>query len=288
MCRLFGLLTTSGTPAEPLLVRSDRSLLAQSHATPETSQRDGWGIGWFHADGRPHVVKGVRGAFEPGEQERFERTAREAAPPLVVGHLRHASNPMQLPPEQLLGMENSQPFESHAVMFAHNGSIPFPQETRPYLGVHERDLRGVNDSEVLFWLLVRNVEEIDNPLRGYVRTAEDLVRVRKALGRPDIPPFTALNVIFAPNPRELWAFCLWTGDHGPGLLDPSRRYYEMAYRAAPHTVVVGSEPFDREQGTWKSLTSGTYLHATAHDNRVELLTGRIPIPEALPLSPPPA
>ncbi len=288
MCRLFGLLTVNSESAEPWLVRTDRSLLAQANASPDTAQRDGWGIGWFSPEGRPHVVKGVRGAFEPGERERFTETAHAAGRPLVLGHLRHASNPMRLPPEQLLGPENSQPFESHTALFAHNGSIPFPRETRPYLGIYEKELRGVNDSEVLFWLLVRNTAEISDPLRGYVRTVEDLVRVRKGTGETKVPPFTGLNVLYAPGPEELWAFCLWTGDHGPGLLDAGRRYYEMCYRSGPHSLVVGSEPFDREQGTWTSLESGNYLHARRHAGTLEVRTGRIPIPEALPLAPPPA
>lgn len=288
MCRLFGQLSTRPEPAEPWLVRTERSLLAQANATAETAQRDGWGVGWFTSEGRPHVVKGMRGAFEPTERPRFEQAARTALPPLVVGHLRHASNPMNLPPEQLVGLENSQPFASHTTLFAHNGAIPFPRETRPYLGVHEKDVRGVNDSEVLFWLLVRNIEEIHDPLRGYVRTVEDLVRVRKDSGMAAVRPFSGLNVLYAPSPSELWAFCLWTGEHGCGLLDTSRPYYEMTYRATPHAVVVGSEPFDREHGAWTSLPSGRYLRARVLDGRLDLLTGVTPIPESLPLAPLPS
>ncbi len=49
MCRLFGLLATQPESAEPWLVRSDRSLLAQSNHSPEEAQRDGWGIAWVLA-----------------------------------------------------------------------------------------------------------------------------------------------------------------------------------------------------------------------------------------------
>lgn len=269
-------------------MRAPRSLLAQSNASPETAQRDGWGVGWFSPEGRPRVVKGIRGAFEATERPRFEEAARASLPPLVIGHLRHASNPMALTADQLLGLENSQPFDSHRALFGHNGSIPFPRETRPLLGVHEKDVRGVNDSEVLFWLLVRNAEEISDPLRGYVRTVEDLVRVHKATAGTTSDAFTALNVLYAPSAQELWAFCLWTGNHGEGLLDPSRRYYEMTYRLSQHSVVVGSEPFDHEHGAWTSLGSGTYLHGKVEGSRLEVRTGRIPIPEALPLAPAPA
>jgi predicted glutamine amidotransferase len=288
MCRLFGLLTSEDDAAETWLVRSDRSLLAQSNVAPETAQRDGWGIGWYTDGGRTHVEKGIRGAFDPAEREHFLAAARASLPPLVVGHLRHASNPMGLPSERLLGPENSQPFETHVRLFAHNGAIPFPRETRPFLGLHEDKPRGVNDSEVLFWLLVRNAEETNDPLRGYVQSVEDLVRVWQGLGRPKVAPFTGLNVLFAPGPQELWAFCLWTGDHGPGLLDRGRPYYEMTYHATPRRLVVGSEPFDGERSGWTSMPSGTFLHAVREGARVELRQGTIPLPTALEIGPAPA
>jgi predicted glutamine amidotransferase len=287
MCRLFGLLSVPEEPAEPWLVRADRSLLAQSNVSPEHAQKDGWGIGWYSDGGRAHVVKGTGCAALEGERERYVQAAREAAGSLIVGHLRHASNPLHLPHEQLIGLANSQPFETHSTLFVHNGGIPFPNETRPFLGVHEPKVRGVNDSEVLFWLLVRNTEEHRDPLVGYVRTVEDLVRVWEAMGRPEIPPFSALNVIFAPGPDELYAFAQWTGDHGTGLIDESRRYFEMAYEATPHRVVVGSEPFDGTPGTWKSIPSGHYLHAKRENGRVAVTTAATPIPASLELRPPP-
>jgi predicted glutamine amidotransferase len=287
MCRLFGELSVQPESAEPWLVRSDRSLLAQSNVDPERAQKDGWGIGWFVNGGRAHVEKGARGAFLPEERDRFLHAAAAAQGPLVIGHLRHASNPLKLPYEKLIALENSQPFENHTTIFAHNGAISFPTETRPFLGVHESKVRGVNDSEVLFWLLYRNTEETGDPLVGYLHTVEDLVRVWEGLRKPAIPPFSGLNVLFSRGPDELWAFCLWTGDHGTGLFDAHRRYYEMTYQAAAHRVVVGSEPFDNEPGVWKSMPSGTYLHARRGDHHVELKVAKIPLPTALEIRPPP-
>jgi len=288
MCRLFGLLSTETEPAEPWLLRHERSLFAQSNVSSQTAQRDGWGIGWFTDTGRTHVEKGVHGAFEEGERERFAAVARSAVGPLVIGHLRHASNPLDLPRERLLALENSQPFENHTTMFAHNGAINFPTETRPFLGVHEPKVRGVNDSEVLFWLLVRNTEEHGDPVAGFAHSVEDLVRVWIAAGRPAMPPFSGLNILFSRSPDELWAFCQWTGDHGTGLFDTSRRYYEMTYQAAPHRVVVGSEPFDRQPNGWRSLPSGSYLHAHRVGDHIECTTGRVPLPSALEIRPLPA
>lgn len=288
MCRLFGLLSATDESAEPWLVRSDRSLLAQANVSPEDAQKDGWGVGWFTDGGRARVERGTGCAATEGERELFVRAAQDADGPLILGHLRHASNPLNLTPDRLIGLENSQPFDTHTTLFVHNGSIPFPTETRPFLGLHESKVKGVNDSEVLFWLLVRNTEEHGDPLVGYVRTVEDLVRVWEAMGRPEKPPFSALNVIFSRGPDEMYAFAQWTGDHGTGLIDETRRYFEMAYAATSHRVVVGSEPFDGQRGTWKSLPSGHYLHAKREDGHVTLTTARTPIPDSLELRPPPS
>ncbi|MGA8711173.1 MAG: class II glutamine amidotransferase [Thermoplasmata archaeon] len=288
MCRLLGVLSVQADSAEPWLVRSDRSLLAQSNVSPDRAQKEGWGIGWFTDGGRTRVEKGTRGAFVEGERERYLRAAADARSSLVVGHLRHASNPLKLPYEQLIALENSQPFENHTSLFAHNGAINFPTETRPFLGVHESKVRGVNDSEVLFWLLVRNTEETGDPLVGYVHTVEDLVRVWEVLRKPAIPPFSGLNVIFTRGPDELWAFALWTGDHGTGLIDAHRRYYEMTYQTAAHRVIVGSEPFDGEPGVWKPMPSGTFLVARRGDHHVDVTVGKIPLPTALEIRPPPS
>lgn len=288
MCRLFGVLSVQAESAEPWLVRSDRSLLAQSNVSPDRAQKEGWGIGWFTDGGRARVEKGAHGAFANGERERYLQAAAQARGTLVMGHLRHASNPLKLPYEKLIALENSQPFENHTSLFAHNGAIPFPTETRPFLGVHEPKVRGVNDSEVLYWLLYRNTEETGDPLKGYLQTVEDLVRVWEGLRKPAIPPFSGLNVLFTRGPDELWAFCLWTGDHGTGLFDETRRYYEMTYQTASHRVVVGSEPFDREPGVWKSMPSGTYLVARRADHHVDVKVAKIPLPMALEIRPAPS
>jgi hypothetical protein len=103
-----------------------------------------------------------------------------------------------------------------------------------------------------------------------------------------VPPFSALNLVFSRHPDELWAFCQWTGDHGSGLIDTARRYYEMTYRATPHRVVVGSEPFDGERGVWKPLGSGMYLHARRNDHHLELTVGKVPLPNALEILPLPS
>ncbi len=286
MCRLFGLLGGPLTPAEPWLVATDRSLLAQSDVTPETRQADGWGIAWYPSTRVPHVEKGIGGAYEPREKERFLAAAKRAMGPVVLGHLRDASNPMNLPHERLIGLENSQPFVHGGILFAHNGAITLPRETRALLGKFESHVQGVNDSEVLFWLLVKHIEEIGDPVGAYTQTVADLVRVWSENGRPEGGPYSGLNVIFTRGPNELWAFCHWRGEHGVGLLDDHRPYYEMTYAADAKHVVVGSEPFDSKRTDWRSLPDGHYLVANASGGLVGVKTAPIPSPAPAPTAPP--
>lgn len=285
MCRLLGLLGSVATPAEPWLIGTDRSLLAQSNANADHLQDDGWGVGWYDGRRLPRVEKGARGAFRPEERPRFTTVARQATGPVVVAHLRNASNPMHLPRERLLGLENSQPFQHEGMLFAHNGSIPFPRETRPLLGKYEPNLRGVNDSEVLFWLLVKHTEALGDPLAAYAATVEDLVRVWADRGRPAGGPFTGLNVLFTRGPNELWAFCLWHGDHGGALIDRTRPYYQMAHVEDAKLALVGSEPFDSKRTDWRGFANGSYLSAHAAHGLVAVKTGPIPGLETLPAPP---
>lgn len=271
MCRLFGLLGNPMTPADPWLVATDRSLLAQSHATPETSQPDGWGIAWYTDRRVARVEKGVRGAFE--EPERFRQAALAARGPAVLGHLRHASNPMNLPRSRLIGLENSQPFLFRNFLFAHNGHIPHPRETRPLLGKYEALVQGVNDSEVLFWLLVKHVESLGDPVLAYAQTVTDLIRVWEENGRATEHPYSGLNVLLTRGPNELWAFCHWRGEHGPGLIDRSRPYYQLAYVTDAKQCVVGSEPFDSKRPDWRSLGNGQYLVARNVQGLIAVETG---------------
>lgn len=282
MCRLFGMLGGPATPAEPWLVSTDRSLLHQSNANAAMLQSDGWGIAWYPETRAPRIVKGVGGAYQDGERERYVSAARRAHGPVVLGHLRHASNPMGLPRERLIGPENSQPFEWGGCLFAHNGSIPHPSETRPLLGKFEEKLRGVNDSEVLFFLLVHHVEVLGDPLAAYAQTVSDLARVGKEHGKPSQLPYSGLNVLFSRGPNELWAFCHWQGEHGRALADPRRPYYEMTFTTDTKQLVVGSEPFDASGSEWHDLPNGHYLFAHVQHGLVATKTGPIP---SLPAAP---
>lgn len=276
MCRLFGLLGRPSSSPVPWLLESDRSLLAQSHASEAAAQREGWGIGWYDQRRRPRVEKGIHGAFDPEERPGFEAAARAAHGPVVIAHLRRASNPMGLPRSRLVARENTQPFTNGSDLFAHNGEVSLPRETRPALGRYESRLQGVNDSEVLFWLLLRQLEDQADPLAAYSRARATLVEIWEASGRRSRYPFTGLNVLFSRGPNEIWAFCHWKGEHGPSLLTTDQPYYQMGYTTDTKMLVVGSEPFSSDAKGWRPLENGEYLVGQIDHGLVGVKTGPIP------------
>lgn len=85
---------------------------------------------------------GCRGGFEDRHSAREE-----------------GQQPRGLPSEMLIGLENTQPFSWGRYVFAHNGTLYVPDEAAILLGDYRRLVRGANDSEVYFALLVKETEE---------------------------------------------------------------------------------------------------------------------------------
>ncbi len=277
MCRLFGSISLSPSSPGPWLLDDEIPFLRLANADPEALQAEGWGIAWYPPnDPRPRVEKGAQAVYAPQERDRFIEAARSSKGPLVVAHLRKASNPMGLPREQLVALENTQPFLSEEGIFAHNGWIGLPRETMPLLGARRDLLRGLNDSEVLQQLFLFHLDRTGDPLRAYPRAMEALHQVWAAHDRPGKGPHGGLNLLFAWGPRELWAFCHYTGDHGSCLSGLPRPYYEMSYQVEPARVVVVSEPTNRHLERWTPLRNGHYLRVREIGGRLVVVEGNIP------------
>lgn len=289
MCRLFGLLSTDERTAAPWLVSAESSLLVQAKADAERRQGDGWGLAWYESLEAPRIEKGIGGAYEPEEIGHYTHAAHRARGPLVIGHLRAASNPLNLPREALVSWENSQPFSDGSLLFAHNGWIGLPRENRRHLGEYARSVKGVNDSEVYFHLLRQELDRGVDPREAYVASVRRLHHVWVEAGRPAPGPHGGLNILLSRSPGELWAFCHYSGDHGGCLTGCARPYYEMTYHAERQSVVVGSEPFDRREEHWQRLPAGQFLRAVRVDGHIEVTTGAIEnlpaFPEIAPPSP---
>lgn len=273
MCRLLGMLST--VPCAPAwgVTGSDCSLLRQSKAAARQEQADGWGLGWYRG-AHAQWYKSPRPIFE--EAERAARLAETSATRVAMAHIRKASNPLGLPRKKLLSTENAQPFAFKRYLFAHNGTLNLPRETAATLGGWESYVRGVNDSEVLFWLLVSYLEE-EQSFRGALRSAvRQLWRVWQQQPQRPAEPFSGLNVLFSDG-DALWAACCLArvGERSrPALCTAGWPFWQMCWREEPGRVWVASEPLDRQKG-WQALKPGQYLRAEVDRHKVRVHVGRL-------------
>jgi len=139
------------------LVSAENALLVQSEAHP-----DGWGVAYYVSD-IPHLIKSASTAVE---DQLFKHVSGIVSSETVVAHVRRATN-------GTLSLINSHPFQYGSWIFAHNGDIPNFAEIRDELvakipPVKRRFILGDTDSEVIFYLLLSNMERrFDLKRSGY-------------------------------------------------------------------------------------------------------------------------
>lgn len=273
MCRMVGML--SATPATPAwgLFDAPRSLAAQSCARPSALQRDGWGLGWYR-DARPQWFRSPAALYD--EPQRLKQVAGRAVTRLAIGHVREASNPLRLPRRELIRIENTQPFAFRRHLFAHNGTLNIPREVRETLGLYRDHVKGVNDSEVLFWLLVGFLEEGLDFRRAIRCTIRQINTVWKSLRRPaDQDPFTGLNLLHTDG-DTLHAVCHSARPakrRVDSLCTKEWPRAQMAWRLDRGVLWIASEPLDG--GRWQKLERGRILTARMERGQIRVRVSRI-------------
>ncbi len=267
MCRITAAISARPAGARDLLCGGPKSLLAQAGAVRGRFQDDGWGIARFGARGGPAVTLSPR----PARLERaaFEKAASGASR-VVLAHLRDASNPGKLPRRRLLGRENTQPFSGEGLAFAHNGTLFIRDEVRSLLGGYAARVRGVNDSEVLFWQVVK-MRDAYGSLGTALEMALDEIRTVWVSCRAKYPgleaPYRGLNM-FLSDGRELAVLCHAPGWKKTALLTPAWRFGTIAWRTEKGRAVFSSEPADG--GPWRRMKDGELACARLSGGKVEV------------------
>jgi predicted glutamine amidotransferase len=252
MCRLFGMSGGSAAVRATFwLLEAPDSLAEQSRSEP-----DGTGIGWFDADGRPHVAKQPLAAYE---DESFAREARELESTTFVAHIRYATTG---------GIEarNTHPFEQRGRLFAHNGVIEDLDRLEHELGDDRALVKGDTDSERFFALVTRETERHGGDVGAGIVAAARWVAAQL--------PIYAINLVLA-SADGLWALRypdvheLWVLERGPGgphggrHLDAASAAGRVRVRSAAlarqPSVIVATEPMDEDPG-WRALQSGELVH----------------------------
>lgn len=254
MCRLFAQVASRPSSARDLLAESGRSLLRQSEGDPRKPQKDGWGLAWFGADGKPRLVKSGRPVAE--EAGAFRRAAGEAVSPVVLGHIRAASNPH-------LEEAYAHPFEDEGWVFIHNGTLTIAPQVAAALGPRRARLKTDSDSEIYFQQFLKHLAATGEPAKAFEACVAENWRLWEscASSYPDAStPYTSLNAI-ASDGRGVHALCHASraGMADCAVFEDGQPWSVMSFREEGGRFVLASEPVDA--GAWTALRPPETLDA---------------------------
>ena len=249
MCRLFAQISPLPLSAEPYLVDSDFSLLKQSNFNKKNLQKDGWGIANYGNKNKPVVSKSPKPVFLEAMKFKKAAAARSTA---IIGHIRAASNPRDLPKNKLLNLESAQPFTDGRWIFAHNGTLEIPDEVTKALGPLRRNIKSSNDSEVYFWQFIkfyRKTGDATKALKACIGEIWDLWKKCKSRYPQKKGPYTSLNALLSDG-QSLYALCHFfrKGLADCGVCNPSQPWSVMSFARRGPLFIAASEDLDK--GSW--------------------------------------
>lgn len=228
MCRLLAFASVTPTAPEDLIGDDLASFVALSQ-----EHCDGWGMAWFDDEGELNVAKDVEAAHA---SELFGKLASTTESDAMVLHLRRAS------PGLSVALENTHPFATESLAFAHNGWIrPIPELEDLLDPATRAGLRGTTDSERYFQLLLAAMErtgELEQALPPLLRSLRQDFR------------YNALNFVLLTE-RRLYAVCDYSAEALARRGDPD--YYTIGYKQVADSVVVGSSGCWGDRPAWRTL-----------------------------------
>jgi len=249
------------TPVHSLI---DQSM--QSKLGAETTNGDGFGVGWYDTRPAPGIFRSIEPAWN---DQNLRELAGHVRSPLFFAHVRAAIG-------SAVQQSNCHPFRHGRWLWMHNGYIAD-------FGAVKRDLmfavgeslfpaiRGQTDSEVLFYLALTFGLDDDPP--AAVGRAIGFVEAR---GREHGVKCPFQGTIATTDGETLWAF-RYSSDHTTRSLFFTRdvRMLRDLYpdRAVLHelsedTRLVVSEPIGDLPGAWLEMPESSYGVVTKGDDRL--------------------
>jgi len=258
MCRW---LAYSGSPVllEELLYKPKHSLIDQSlHSTmgAETTNGDGFGVGWYGAGETP----GTFHSIEPAWNERnLRELASHLSSGLVFAHIRASSG-------SAVQETNCHPFRYGNWLWMHNGLIgEFPLVKRELALAVDPSLysriEGSTDSEVFFFLALTLGLEDDPP--GAVERAVGYI---EHVGRSAGVEHPIQMTVATTNGESLWAFRYSSERRSRSLffstrVDTLREQHpevEILRRVSDESRLVVSEPLGDLKGAWNEVPESSW------------------------------
>jgi len=258
MCRWMAY---SGSPLslEDLLYRPENSLIDQSlhsHLGAETTNGDGFGVGWYGDKHTPGVYRSV----EPAWNDRNLRNlAAHIRSQLVLAHVRAAIG-------SAVQETNCHPFCYGQWLFMHNGFIgDFHKVKRDLVLAVDPSLypsiEGSSDTEIFFFLALTFGLEDDPP--GAVESAVGLI---EEVGQAHGVEHPIQMTVATTNGVDIWAFryssqrdsrSLFYSTDVPTLraLHPE---VEILAEVSDESRLIVSEPLRDLPGAWNEVPESSY------------------------------
>ncbi len=258
MCRW---LAYSGTPVllEELIYKPAHSLIDQSlHSRlgAETTNGDGFGMGWYGGQENPALYKSVEPAWNDRNLRELSRSIKAG---LIFAHIRASTGtPVQ--------QTNCHPFRHGRWLWMHNGSIArFPDVKRelvvaidPSLYV---DIEGSTDSETFFFLALTLGLEHDPP--GAVERAVGFI---ERVGRSHGIEHPIQMTVATSDGDSVWAFRYSSVGKSRSLFYSTKittlrdQYPDnpMLHQLSDETRLVVSEPLGDLAGAWNEVPESSY------------------------------
>jgi predicted glutamine amidotransferase len=257
MCRW---LAYSGAPVllEDLLYKPQNSLVVQSlHSQlgAETTNGDGFGVGWYGA----REVPGVFRSIEPAWNDRnLRELAGQISSPRVFAHIRASTgSPVQ--------QTNCHPFRHGRWLMMHNGFIGGLSQVRRDLALAVDPslfpaIEGTTDTELLFHLALTHGLEEDPP--AAMARAVGLV---EAIGRRRGVQFPIQMTVATTDGDTTWAFRYSSEGRSRSLFHSTdvstlRDQYPdnpVLHELSEDARLVVSEPLGDLYGAWREVPEST-------------------------------
>ena len=254
-------LAYSGSPIvlEELLFEPKHSLIDQSlHSTlgAETTNGDGFGVGWYDDTPNPAVFKSI----EPAWNDRnLREVTTHVRSPLVFAHIRASSgSPVQ--------QTNCHPFRHENWLFMHNGLLRDFQRVKRDLVLAVdpalySSIEGSTDSEVFFHLALTYGLRDDPPTA--VARAIGLI---EEVGRLHGVEHPMQGTVATTDGTTIWAFRYSSEGQSRSLyfstaIDVLRHLYpgnELFAQLEDETRLIVSEPLGDLPGAWHEVPESSY------------------------------
>jgi predicted glutamine amidotransferase len=276
MCRW---LAYSGTPVllEELLYKPAHSLIDQSlHSRlgVETTNGDGFGVGWYGDADAPAVFKSIEPAWNDRNLRELAGHIRSG---LVFAHIRASTGtPVQ--------QTNCHPFRHGRWLWMHNGSIAQFHDVKRELMLAVDpalypDVEGSTDSEAFFFLALTLGLEDDPPA-----AVEKAVGVIERVGRRNDIEHPIQMTVATSDGDRVWAFRYSSEGKSRSLFYSTRvstlreQYPDnpLFHELSDETRLVVSEPLGDLVGAWNEVPESTYGVIQSGQDELHCFTPQAP------------